>query len=285
MITGLVFPTTERGNDPADHANDEAYTEKVRSLADAAIAGSQKPDLNLADFYAHLPDHRYIFTPTRDLWPASSVNSRLPWPTGADGKKIRPTDILDTERSVEQMAWIPGAPMVLKDRLLDGGGVKPDVVLPAPAANALIKALDDQNILFDYVTEYCLRFDSIAGPEQFQFTEWDGFVKYLDQRKFTYKTASEEAIEKLKKEAEKENVSTTLQASIQAMESQLLAYRQQSLTENKKDIIRLIEEQIIGRYYFDKGRKQLGLRNDPEIMEAVKLLNDPVRYGNILSGK
>jgi carboxyl-terminal processing protease len=169
--------------------------------------------------------------------------------------------------------------------VLDGGGVKPDVVLPAPAANALIKALDDQNILFDYVTEYCLRFDSIAGPEQFQFTEWDGFVKYLDQRKFTYKTASEEAIEKLKKEAEKENVSTTLQASIQAMESQLLAYRQQSLTENKKDIIRLIEEQIIGRYYFDKGRKQLGLRNDPEIMEAVKLLNDPVRYGNILSGK
>jgi carboxyl-terminal processing protease len=169
--------------------------------------------------------------------------------------------------------------------VLDGGGVKPDVVLPAPAANALIKALDDQNILFDYVTEYCLRFDSIAGPEQFQFTEWDGFVKYLDQRKFTYKTASEEAIEKLKKEAEKENVSTTLQASIQAMESQLLAYRQQSLTENKKDIIRLIEEQIIGRYYFDKGRKQLGLRNDPEIMEAVKLINDPVRYGNILSGK
>ncbi len=169
--------------------------------------------------------------------------------------------------------------------VLDGGGVKPDVVLPAPAANALIKALDDQNILFDYVTEYCLRFDSIAGPERYQFDEWDGFVKYIEGRKFSYKTSSEEAIDKLKAEAEKENVSSTLQASIIAMESQLLAFRQQSLADNKRDIIRLIEEQIIGRYYFDKGRKQLGLRNDPEISEAVKLLIDPVRYGNILSGK
>ena len=83
----------------------------------------QPQPVSLDDFYAHMPDHRYIFAPTRDLWPASSVNSRLEWPKDQDGKPKKPTDILDTERSVEQMAWIPGEPMVLKDRLIDGGGV------------------------------------------------------------------------------------------------------------------------------------------------------------------
>ena len=30
------------------------------------------------DFYAYMPGHSYIFVPTREMWPASSVNSRLP---------------------------------------------------------------------------------------------------------------------------------------------------------------------------------------------------------------
>jgi hypothetical protein len=38
--------------------------------------------VSLDDFRAHMPDHRYIFVPTRDLWPATSVDARLDWPDG-----------------------------------------------------------------------------------------------------------------------------------------------------------------------------------------------------------
>lgn len=79
--------------------------------------------ISLDDFHAHMPDHRYIFAPTRDMWPASSVNSRVPWimEEGRD-KATKPSDYLDRERAVEQMTWAPGDPMIVEGRFVDAGG-------------------------------------------------------------------------------------------------------------------------------------------------------------------
>jgi len=120
-ITVARLPRTEKGNDPGDHIGDDDYTAATQQAIEEAM--NPPTPVGMDDFYAHMPDHRYIFVPTRDLWPASSVNSRVPWPTGSDGKPRKPTDILDTERSVEQMVWVPGEPMVIRDRLIDNGGV------------------------------------------------------------------------------------------------------------------------------------------------------------------
>jgi hypothetical protein len=80
-------------------------------------------EVMLEDFYAHMPDHRYIFAPTRDLWPAASVDSRLPpVADGQSGKSIKPSKYLDQHRPVEQMVWAPGQPMVIEGRLVDAGG-------------------------------------------------------------------------------------------------------------------------------------------------------------------
>jgi len=92
-------------------------------LADAeieAIAGGKKhvmPDTVTADdFYAYMPQHSYIFVPSRELWPASSVNARVHMPAG------KATDWLDQQRPVDQMTWAPGSPMVIKNKLISGGG-------------------------------------------------------------------------------------------------------------------------------------------------------------------
>jgi|ERR1700704_907628 hypothetical protein len=34
--------------------------------------------VSLADFYAYMPMHAYIFAPSREIWPAGSVNARIP---------------------------------------------------------------------------------------------------------------------------------------------------------------------------------------------------------------
>jgi hypothetical protein len=77
--------------------------------------------VGLTDFYAYMPMHQYIFTPTRELWPASSVNGRVPWPE-VNGKKIAPASWLDQHRPVEQMAWHPAEPEVIVDRVLQVSG-------------------------------------------------------------------------------------------------------------------------------------------------------------------
>jgi hypothetical protein len=115
----------------------------------------------LEDFLAYMPMHGYIFVPTRDLWPAASVNARVPSVPGADGKPITASAWLDANAAVEQMTWAPGEPTLIKDRLIaDGGWIKrpgctvlnlyrPAVIVPkpgnvAPWLNLIEKVFPDQ---------------------------------------------------------------------------------------------------------------------------------------------
>ena len=84
-------------------------------------AGPASDKITLADFLAHKPDHKYIFIPTRDLWPAISVDSSIEWPGGPDGK-MKPSRWLDANRHVEQMTWAPGLPLLIENKLIDTGG-------------------------------------------------------------------------------------------------------------------------------------------------------------------
>lgn len=92
--------------------------------------GSQPTDIDLAapdrqrgravaptDFWAHLPSGTFIYEPTRENWPASSVNSVI---LKIDGQ--RASDWLARNRPVHQMTWAPGLPMIIQDRLVDQGG-------------------------------------------------------------------------------------------------------------------------------------------------------------------
>lgn len=81
--------------------------------------------VTLDDFCSYMPAHFYIFTPSRELWPASSVNARVPPVELKKSKPIPASAWLDKNRAVEQMTWSPGLPMLVRDRLIaDGGWIK-----------------------------------------------------------------------------------------------------------------------------------------------------------------
>lgn len=91
-------------------------------------------DLSLDDFLAYMPGHQYIFVPTREMWPAKSVNARVaPVPlTDTDGdpvldengkpQKMTASAWLDRHSPVEQMTWAPGMPALIRGRLIADGG-------------------------------------------------------------------------------------------------------------------------------------------------------------------
>jgi hypothetical protein len=86
-------------------------------------AGETAMAVTLDDLYAYLPEHKYIFVPTRELWPAASVNARIPPIIDeASGDETTPSAWLDKHRAVEQMTWAPGMPMVIENRLVANGG-------------------------------------------------------------------------------------------------------------------------------------------------------------------
>jgi hypothetical protein len=75
------------------------------------------------DFWAYSPAHSYIFVPTGEHWPASTVNSRLaPVIVPMREKPIPAATFLDQNRSVEQATWAPGQSQIIADRLIADGG-------------------------------------------------------------------------------------------------------------------------------------------------------------------
>jgi hypothetical protein len=90
--------------------------------AEAYDEEAEKRAVTTADFFAYMPAHQYLFVPNRELWPAASVNERLPAMGGFDGKPIKASQWLDQNRAVEQMTWAPGKPTVIEDQLVANGG-------------------------------------------------------------------------------------------------------------------------------------------------------------------
>jgi uncharacterized protein DUF5906 len=97
--------------------------EPMDLTADAAAVGDTASAVGLESFYAYMPMHLYLYIPARALWPAASVNARIP-PVPIPGtKKSEPaTGWLDRNRPVEQMTWSPGDPMLIEGRLIAEGG-------------------------------------------------------------------------------------------------------------------------------------------------------------------
>src|SRR5687768_11132409 len=85
------------------------WGDNVRELVIEATIGLQ-------DFVAYMPMHSYIFAPSGERWPGSSVNARI---TLSKGKA---SDWLDVHNPVEQMTWAPGSPQIIEGRLVSNGG-------------------------------------------------------------------------------------------------------------------------------------------------------------------
>jgi hypothetical protein len=83
--------------------------------------GHDNEGVSLDDFYAYMPMHNYIFAPTREMWPAASVNARIS-PILVGEEEITASLWIDQNRPVEQMTWVPGLPMIIENRLIEEGG-------------------------------------------------------------------------------------------------------------------------------------------------------------------
>jgi len=167
-------------------------------------------------------------------------------------------------------------------KVLDGGGIMPDVEVKLTDKTDLFKALDENLMIFDFATQYSIKNPSISPAEQFYYDDFNGFQQFLKEKKFKYETNSEKMLTKVSEESVKENISNNIKSEVSALKSKLEQEKEKDLINNKDRILTLISSEIASRYYYEKGRVQVKLKNDPEVKEAVSLLNDPVRYNKLL---
>ena len=161
-------------------------------------------------------------------------------------------------------------------KVRDGGGILPDTLLKRRDQVNISYYLFVKNIFFDYATEFVQTHKTIAAPDTFLMSDeaYDEFVKYVLDRKFTYKLESEGMIKELKNMAKVEGYEQESAAAFEALEAVLRPNVERDLRLFRKDVEALLSSEIIRRYYFQKGVIKYELRFDTWLHEAVKMVND-----------
>lgn len=167
----------------------------------------------------------------------------------------------------------------------DGGGIYPDVSIKPRKYSNILRSLVINNLIFDYATIYKSKHPTIASARDFVLTDtdYDDFITFLKDKSYEYKTESEKLLDEFKKIAEKEHYYTELQTEFDALYTKKKATKSNDLQKFKPEILEFITEEIVSRYYFQKGRIESSFTNDAELKEALAILKDEARYKTILS--
>ena len=172
----------------------------------------------------------------------------------------------------------------------EGHGITPDVKVDRDPYATVTAYLYGKNYIFDYANKFYSEHKSIASADHFQIDEatYQDFMKFVKDKKFSYTTESEKAIEKLKKTAKEEGYLDKIKPQIELLEKNLAAEKDKDLINNRKDIEELLRSEIVGRYYYQKGRIVTSLNDDPDLKRAFEILlntNGKDEYHSILSDK
>lgn len=166
----------------------------------------------------------------------------------------------------------------------DGGGIDPDVTTEPVKLNKISIALLQKNHIFNWATKYHTKHATIADARTFHLTdaEYNEFVAYLGDKEYDYTTKSEELLKDFEKIAEDEKYLEGIKMDFDKLKTSVMHDKKQDLMKHREEIQSLIEEEIIGRYYYRSGRIEGGFEHDPELQEAVKVLNAPDKYTALL---
>lgn len=174
-----------------------------------------------------------------------------------------------------------------KRNVYDGSGIFPDVKTEPQQYALVTSTILSKNYIFDYATKYRLSHPTIPLPKDFTLTEeeYNDFLKYLSDKTYEYTTKSEKSLEDIKKNAESEKYFESIKTEYVVLKEKIQSNKKQDLMKHKSEIKKLLEEEIASRYYYQRGRLECSLRDDYDIKEALRILNDKEMYQSILTGK
>ena len=170
-------------------------------------------------------------------------------------------------------------------KVYDGGGITPDLVTESEVSSKILLSLFRERLFFDYATEYRLKNENILSAKDFKITDekFLDFKNYLSDKEYEYETDTEKAYKKLKKVAEEENYFESMKNNFDLLVTKIDDAKSDDLEKNKDFVKEILANEIVSRYYYQKGRIQSSLNYDKDILEAITVLSDSTKYKQILS--
>ncbi|NQU84729.1 MAG: S41 family peptidase [Mariniphaga sp.] len=157
----------------------------------------------------------------------------------------------------------------------DGGGVAPDVPVKQERLSTLSFELARRFLVFDFATQFANNHESIPDPEEFKLTDdiYTGFIAFVKEQGFEYESQSQNVIKELIKTAKREKYFDSASNEFKALEEKLTPNLETNLRKFKPELSELLEDEIVSRYYYQKGAIRAAIDDDKVIKKAVEILN------------
>jgi carboxyl-terminal processing protease len=168
----------------------------------------------------------------------------------------------------------------------DGNGVYPDVFVNSSKPSPITSSIITKNLFFDYANSYKKKNKEIAPAAKFQMSDADyaEFISSLAGKDYSYSSQTERLLTDLRAEAEKENKLAAVKADLDDLKEKMLGAKKTDLTTYKSEIKRVLETQIVSRYYYEKGKVLQAFQYDKELAAAKAVLSSSTKMLAILKG-
>lgn len=169
----------------------------------------------------------------------------------------------------------------------DGGGIEPDFEVKNEMSLNIAYQLWAKNLIFDYATVYCSENKRIAEPESFSITDKDfeAFKSFVKGTDFKYELRTSGRLEWLLDIAKEEGYGERAKDEFAALKKKLTPDIDADMDLFKKDIVDMINGEILKRMYYQKGYVRHTLVSDPVLKKALSVLNDKELYTKTLTSK
>ena len=168
-----------------------------------------------------------------------------------------------------------------------GNGVYPDVVINADKLSPVTINMINKSLFFNYANQYRKNNPKLESAKTFQLSDADyaAFVNTLADKDLTYQSKTERLLSDLRIEAEKENKSAEVKADLENLKYKLTVSKKTDMAVHKSEIKRVLETQIVSRYFYEKGRIEQSFQYDKELMGAKALFGNQPQMLAILKGE
>lgn len=169
-------------------------------------------------------------------------------------------------------------------KVYDGGGLDPDVVVENQYLGTITAALVNSGLVFDFASRYVSEHPEMPELKSFRMAEadYEKFVSFLKENKFTYSTPLERSTKQLIEAARQEKYYPELESQLTILKSKIESGKADDFVRFKSEIRQVLEEQIAFHYGLYEGQAEIALKNDPAVQAAATVLQDSHKYLNLL---
>ncbi len=171
-------------------------------------------------------------------------------------------------------------------KVYDGGGVTPDVALPAEYVSRFVMVAYARGYIEDFVDHYTRANRDLQVPLRSYALDkaaYAQFTEFMRDKDVDFESETLAALKLLKEKAAQERYIGKIEAALAQIERDLPDDKADNLEIYRTDLQKLIEDEIIMRRYYIQGVIEHDVARDEQVAAAVALLKDPARYRGLLA--